>query len=66
MGLIKFIAVGAAVGLGVNYLLKKREEDGRSIFDDLTDKAPEWFDKAKEFAAEKVDLATEKIRSQNS
>ena len=65
MGLIKFIAIGAAVGLGVNYLIKKREEDGRSILDDLTDKAPEWFNKAKDFAAEQVDVAAEKVRSYN-
>ncbi|MBL4678663.1 MAG: YtxH domain-containing protein [Mucilaginibacter sp.] len=66
MGLIKFIAIGAAVGLGVKYLTQKREEDGRSVLDDLTDKAPEWFNKAKNFANEKVELATEKVRSRNN
>ncbi|QXV65381.1 YtxH domain-containing protein [Mucilaginibacter achroorhodeus] len=65
MGLIRFIAIGAAVGLGVNYLMKKRDEDGRSVLDDLREKAPEWFDKAKEFAADKVDMAAEKVRSYN-
>ncbi|MES2112991.1 MAG: YtxH domain-containing protein [Bacteroidota bacterium] len=49
MGLLKFIIVGAAVGYGINYITKKNE-DGRSIIDDLADQAPGWFDKAKELA----------------
>lgn len=49
MNLIKFIIVGAAVGYGINYITKKNE-DGRSIIDDLADRAPDWFDKAKQFA----------------
>ena len=48
MGLIRFLAFGAAVAVGVNYLTKKRP-DGTSVLDDLTAKAPEWMDKAKEF-----------------
>jgi hypothetical protein len=54
MGLLKFIAVGAAIGYGINYITKKGP-DGRSILDDITDDAPEWFDKAKKFAEEKVE-----------
>ena len=54
MGLLKFIAIGAAVGYGINYITKKGE-NGRSILDDITDDAPEWFDKAKKFAEEKVE-----------
>jgi hypothetical protein len=54
MGLLKFIAVGAAIGYGINYITKKGE-NGRSILDDITDDAPEWFDKAKKFAEEKVE-----------
>jgi hypothetical protein len=46
MRLITFIAVGAAVGLGLNYLSKK-SDSGRSIIDDIADKAPDWFDQAK-------------------
>lgn len=49
MNLLKFIIVGAAVGYGINYITKKNE-DGRSIIDDLADRAPDWFDKAKQFA----------------
>jgi len=54
MGLLKFIAVGAAIGFGINYITKKGV-NGRSILDDITDDAPEWFDKAKAFATEKVE-----------
>ena len=63
MGLLKFIAVGAAIGYGINYITKKGV-NGRSILDDITEDAPEWFDKAKQFATEKVDLAVEKVQQQ--
>lgn len=55
MGLLKYLVVGAAVAAGVNYATKKRE-NGRSVLDDLSDKAPEWMDKAKEY--------TDKIKGQ--
>ena len=48
MSLLKYLVFGAAVAAGVNYATKKRE-DGRSLVDDLTDKAPEWMDKAKQY-----------------
>jgi len=49
MNLLKFIIVGAAVGYGINYITKK-DENGRSLIDDLAESAPGWFDKVKEFA----------------
>jgi hypothetical protein len=64
MGLLKFIAVGAAIGYGINYITKKGE-NGRSILDDITEDAPEWFDKAKQFATEKVDQAVEKAQQKS-
>ena len=48
MSLLKYLVFGAAVAAGVSYVTKKRE-DGRSLMDDLTDKAPEWMDKAKQY-----------------
>lgn len=48
MNLIKLVAVGAAVAYGYNYLTKKRP-DGRSMMDDIKEKAPEWMDKAKPY-----------------
>jgi hypothetical protein len=65
MGLLKFIAVGAAIGYGINYITKKGE-NGRSILDDLTEDAPEWFDKAKKYATDKVDMATEQIQQKKN
>lgn len=58
MGLLRFLAFGAAVAVGVNYLTKKRP-DGTSILDDLTAKAPEWMDKAKEFGDKVKDRYSE-------
>lgn len=54
MSLLKYIIAGAAVGYAVSYITKKGP-DGRSILDDITDKAPEWFDQAKNFATETVE-----------
>lgn len=48
MSLLKYLVFGAAVAAGVNYATKKRE-DGRSLVDDISDKAPEWIEKAKQY-----------------
>ncbi|MBB5395733.1 YtxH domain-containing protein [Mucilaginibacter sp. AK015] len=61
MGLLKFIAVGAAIGYGINYITKKGP-NGRSILDDITEEAPEWFNKAKTYATEKVEQAAQQAR----
>jgi hypothetical protein len=62
MGLLKFIIVGAAVGYGINYITKKNE-NGRSILDDLTDRAPEWFDQAKKYADDAVDKVARTVKT---
>ena len=49
MSLLKYLVFGAAVAAGVNYATKKRE-NGRSLLDDLSDKAPEWKEKAMQYA----------------
>ncbi len=54
MSIFKFALLGAAVAYGITVLTKKRE-DGTCILDDLTDKAPEWMDKAKQFTNQKMD-----------
>lgn len=64
MGLLKFIVVGAAVGYGINYITKKND-DGRSILDDLTEDAPEWFGKAKEYAMDAIDKVVQNIPTKN-
>jgi hypothetical protein len=62
MGLLKFIVVGAAVGYGINYITKKGP-DGRSILDDIADKAPGWFDDAKKYATETVEQVRQQTNS---
>ena len=61
MSLLRFIVVGAAVGYGINYITKKGA-DGRSILDDFTDKAPDWFDTAKKFADDAVDQVKQRAQ----
>lgn len=48
MGLFRTALIGAAIYGAIKYITKK-DETGRSMVDDLKDKAPEWMDKAKNF-----------------
>jgi len=65
MGLLKFIIVGAAVGYGINYITKKGE-DGRSILDDITENAPEWFDRAKQYAEHTVEQVRQQAQARGN
>lgn len=55
MGLLKKVLIGAAVYGAFKYLTKK-DVNGRSMVDDIKDKAPDWMEKVKnvknEFQAE--------------
>ena len=62
MRLLTFIIVGAAVGYGINYIIQE-DDHGRSIFDDLADKAPDFFDKAKKFTEETVGQISHIVKS---
>lgn len=46
MGLLKTALIGAVVYGAVKYLTKK-DITGRSMVDDIKDKAPEWMEKVK-------------------
>lgn len=46
MGLFKTVLIGAAVYGAIKYVTKK-DINGRSLVDDLKEKAPEYMDKAK-------------------
>ena len=61
MRILKFALMGAAVAYGISELTKKRE-NGTSILDDLTTNAPDWMDKAKEYAAQAVDKISSNIK----
>lgn len=52
MGLLKTAIVGAAIYAGIKYITKKDPITGKSVVDDLKDKAPEWMEKAKDYKNE--------------
>ncbi|HEY8783510.1 MAG TPA: YtxH domain-containing protein [Mucilaginibacter sp.] len=58
MNLLKFVIAGAAVGYGIHYITKKGP-DGRSILDDVADKAPDWVDRAKKYTEHTVEQVKE-------
>lgn len=51
MGLIKTALIGAAVYGAIKYVTKK-DTTGRSMVDDIKEKAPEWMDKVKNMKRE--------------
>ncbi|HEY0177136.1 MAG TPA: YtxH domain-containing protein [Pedobacter sp.] len=55
MGLLKTALIGAVVYGAIKYVTKK-DVNGRSVLDDIKEKAPEWADRAKRF---KEDLTGE-------
>jgi len=63
MSLLKYVIIGAAVAYGINEVTKVRE-DGTTLLDELTKDAPEWMEKAKQFATQTLDNFKENINSQ--
>ena len=60
MGLFKTALIGAAVYGAIKYVTKK-DEAGRSVVDNIKEKAPEWFERAKH-AKEELKVELEKQR----
>jgi hypothetical protein len=54
MGFIKNALIGIAIYEAVKYLTKQ-DEFGKTKFDDLKEKAPEWIDKAKTLKSDLLD-----------
>jgi hypothetical protein len=54
MGFIKNALVGIAIYETIKYLAKQ-DEFGRTKFDDLKEKAPEWIEKAKTLKSDLLD-----------
>ena len=46
MRIIRFMAIGAAVGYGIYYLTKEKE-NGKSILDELLENGPDYVDRTK-------------------
>ena len=49
MGLLRTAIIGAAIYGAYKYVTKPDKVTGRTIVDDLKEKAPEWVDKAKAY-----------------
>ena len=62
MRIMKFAIIGAALAVGVNYLLQRRE-DGTSLFEEITGNAPEFMDKVKDLAVQAIDKVSANIKS---
>ncbi|MGZ3835185.1 MAG: YtxH domain-containing protein [Mucilaginibacter sp.] len=60
MRILKFIAVGAAVGYGIYYLTREKE-NGKSILEELIDDAPDYVDRAKKYVEYTFDQVAERL-----
>lgn len=60
MGLFKTALIGAAVYGAIKYVTKK-DETGRSVVDNIKEKAPEWMEKVKH-AKDELQMELEKQR----
>jgi hypothetical protein len=54
------MALGAAVGYGIYYLTKEKE-NGKSILDELLEDAPEYMDRAKKYMELTIDQVAERF-----
>ena len=64
MKLLPIILASTALAAGVAYLVRKRE-NGTSILDDLTNNAPEWMEKGKQYATQTIDQVSDQIKQFN-
>lgn len=64
MKLATLIIAGTAIAAGITYITRKRE-NGTSILDELTNKAPQWMEKGKQYATQAIDEVTDQIKQRN-
>ena len=60
MRIVKFMAIGAAVGYGIYYLTKEKK-NGKSILDELLEDAPDYLDRAKKYMEYTFDQVSERL-----
>lgn len=60
MRMLKFMAVGAAVGYGIYYLIREKE-NGKSILEELLEDTPEYVDRAKKYVEYTIDQVAERL-----
>ncbi|MBS1520172.1 MAG: YtxH domain-containing protein [Bacteroidetes bacterium] len=61
MRILKFMAIGAAVGYGIYYLTKEKE-NGKSILEELLEDAPDYADRAKKYVEYTLDQIAERFQ----
>jgi hypothetical protein len=54
------MAVGAAVGYGIYYLTREKE-NGKSILEELLEDAPDYMDRAKKYVELTIDQVAERF-----
>jgi hypothetical protein len=62
MRILKFMAIGAAVGYGIYYLTREKE-NGKSILEELIEDGPDYLDRAKKYVEFTVDQIAERLHS---
>ena len=60
MRIIRFMPIGAAVGYGIYYLTKEKE-NGKSILEELLEDAPDYMDRAKKYVEYTFDQVAERF-----
>lgn len=60
MRMLKFMALGAAVGYGI-YVLIREKENGKSVLEELLEDAPEYVDRAKKYVEFTIDQVAERL-----
>lgn len=65
MSILKYALIGAGLAYGIRYITKKRA-DGSSILDDLTEKAPEWFEQGKDYVEKTINQVKDNIERQSA
>ena len=61
MRILKFMAIGAAVGYGIYYLTREKE-NGKSILEELVEDAPDYVNRAKKYMEYTLDQVAERLR----
>lgn len=60
MRILKFMAIGAAVGYGIYYVTRKKE-NGKSILEEVLEDAPDYMDRAKKYMEYTIDQVAERF-----
>lgn len=62
MRIFKLMAVGAAVGYGIYYLIREKE-NGKSILEELIEDTPDYIDRAKKYMEYTIDQVSERLHT---